>query len=125
MAMAELESFLVKFQNLWRSGCYATLTVDAHTGEASISLKVGLGKAPFIKPPFLFRSQKNWNGPSRQRRRAKREVARLSAEETDAIQEEDTEAAAAEEADKVSSQSEVSVKATKVDRLVADKFCSD
>ena len=126
MAMAEIESFLVKFQNLWRSGCDATLTVDAHAGQASVSLKVGLGKAPFLKPaPFPFRSQKNQNGPSRQRRRAKREAFRLNAVEADKAQVEDTEAAAGEEADNVSSKVEVTEKATKNESLVTDEFCSD
>ena len=41
-AMAEVESFLLKFQTLWRNGRDATLTVDSCAGQTRVRLKVGL-----------------------------------------------------------------------------------
>ena len=80
MAMAdEFQSFLFMFQTLCRSGRDATLTVDAHAGEASVHLKVGLGKAPNKFNPSTPRQ--NRNGPSRQQRRVRREEARRNAAE--------------------------------------------
>ena len=82
MAMAEIDSFLLKFKTLWKSGRDATLTVETHAGKAYILLRLGLGKAPKLHPIFPFPSPgKNRNGPARQRRRAKRELTRLNAVE--------------------------------------------
>ena len=78
--MAEIESFLLKFKTLWKSGRDATLTMETHAGQASVLLRVGLGQAPKQYPNFPSPG-KNRNGPARQRRRAKRELARLNAVE--------------------------------------------
>ena len=83
MAMAdELQSFLFMFQTLCRSGRDATLTVDAHVGEASVHLKVGLCKASNKFNPSTPRQ--NRNGPSRKQRRVRREEPHHAAEVGDA-----------------------------------------
>ena len=43
MADPELDSFVFKFKNLWRSGLQATLNVNTRDGLAWVQLEVGLG----------------------------------------------------------------------------------
>ena len=73
MALTELNSFIFKFNQLWHSGISAHLDIDTHAGEAWVGLRVHLGHAP---PQEAFYSQSNFprsrDGPSRQRRRARR-----------------------------------------------------
>jgi hypothetical protein len=76
--LQQLNSFITKFVNLWQSGFDASLEVKAHAGEARISLQVGLGQAP----PSSQNKPPKQPGPSRLRRREKREEARKSAEKT-------------------------------------------
>ena len=42
----ELDSFLLKFKQLWRSGFNASLNVDAEAGQPSVMLKLDLNCAP-------------------------------------------------------------------------------
>ena len=51
MAFNEIDSFLVKFKHLWHAGVKASLNIEAEHGEASVTLKAGLGCIP---PPFYF-----------------------------------------------------------------------
>ena len=67
----ELNSFMLKFMNLWASGSNATLTIETHAGEACASLRVGLGQHPVKEKKRPFEVKKKVS-PSRQRRRARR-----------------------------------------------------
>ena len=46
MAFNEIDSFLVKFKHLWHAGVKASLNIEAEHGEASVTLKAGLGCIP-------------------------------------------------------------------------------
>ena len=70
MAYNEIDSFLSKFRYLWGAGFKASLTLEANHGEASVTLKAGLG-CPF--PPPQFRQRR---GPSYWRRQETRRKAR-------------------------------------------------
>ena len=70
MAHYEIDSFISKFKYLWGAGFEASLTLEAKKGEASVTLKAGLG-FPFPPPPF---GQKR--GPSYWRRQERRRKAR-------------------------------------------------
>eukprot|EP00092_Neocalanus_flemingeri_P021189 GFUD01022963.1.p1 GENE.GFUD01022963.1~~GFUD01022963.1.p1 ORF type:complete len:517 (+),score=172.08 GFUD01022963.1:107-1552(+) len=69
--LAQLESFIGKFRSLWFAGFDASLEVKAHAGEARVYLQVGLGQAHPPQP-----RQYRVPGPSRLRRRQRREEAR-------------------------------------------------
>jgi hypothetical protein len=71
MDVTEVESFVQKFKNLWKSGFSAHLDLDTHSGQAWVGLRVRLGHHHQVQQPRKAR-----NGPSRQRRRARRADAR-------------------------------------------------
>ena len=79
-AATELDTFVEKFKQLWRSGHGAHLDLDTSDGQAWIGLRLHLGDAP--GPPHhpqqvhqqIFKTR---NGPARERRRARRSAARL------------------------------------------------
>ena len=73
---SELNSFRLKFRQLWRAGYDAHLDVKSHAGQAWIGLYVRIGHA---QGP-LYQDHVR-NGPSLQRRRTKRADARKQAEE--------------------------------------------
>ena len=81
MAFSEIDSFLTKFKYLWHAGLKASLNVESENGEASITLKVGLGCIP---PPFCFQRPPQpktppvYRGPAYQRRQQKRQAAKLA-----------------------------------------------
>ena len=97
--LAELNSFVTKFLNLWQSGCDASLQLKTRGGKAKITLQLGLGEAP--PPPFSTPPPRCVPGPSRQRRTERRALARKEAEKaqdkTD-VEEADEEAENAENA---------------------------
>ena len=79
MDNSELESFLTKFRCLWNSGFDAHLELDSHAGQSWVSMRVLLGHAPGpLQPPnhIPYPPNSTRNGPSRQRRRARRAAAR-------------------------------------------------
>ena len=78
----ELHSFLNKFCNLWSSGRIARLAVECQAGQATVNLQIDLGlpHGHPQEPPEQKRV-----GPSRLRRRARREQARSEAA-VDAVQ---------------------------------------
>ena len=80
MEVSELDTFIVKFKQLWYSGHSAHLDIDTHAGHAWVGLRVRLGQAPgplHHQPP-----KKTRDGPSRQRRRTRRaEERKKKAEE--------------------------------------------
>jgi hypothetical protein len=46
MHVTELDSFLQKFQQLWKAGVTAHLDIDSHAGKAWVGLRVQLGHVP-------------------------------------------------------------------------------
>ena len=75
MFVSELDSFILKFKQLWKAGHVAHLDVDASAGKAWVGLRVQLGD------PHHHQEARSKNTPSRQRRRARRAAARESAVE--------------------------------------------
>ena len=82
MFVTELDTFVLKFHQLWKAGHTAHLDLDTCAGKAWVGLRVQLGHAPgplhhLPHPPF-FQAQKKTVNPSRQRRHARRAAARLT-----------------------------------------------
>ena len=76
----EIDSFILKFKNLWQAGRNADLSIKSSNGKVEVSLSVQLGDAP----PLPARHQLHpSNGPSRQRRRVRRAAAREAAASTE------------------------------------------
>ena len=73
----ELYSFVRKFESLWKSGCNAKLHVETEAGHAFVNHQVGLGQALLHPQPGGPRG----GGPSRERRREKRQAAIKAADE--------------------------------------------
>ena len=76
---AEIDSFILKFKNLLISGKIATLVIKSNNREAEVSLNVVLEK---VCPPHVgqYVPNKSRDGPSRQRRRARRAAEQAAAE---------------------------------------------
>ena len=70
MDISELDAFYFKFEQLWHSG----LDIDTHAGQAWVGLCVHLGHAPgpLRHEEGNLPRRRNRDGPSRQRRRARR-----------------------------------------------------
>ena len=90
MNCPEIDSFIVKFRNLWKLGFDAHLNLESHAGQAWVGLYVRLGHGPHpaqqhqhqhFQSPLNVRTR---DGPSRQRRRARRAAAR--AEQVDTVE---------------------------------------
>ena len=73
--MTEASELFEKFQEFWRAGKDARLSMECYAGKAWLSLHVHVHQQPPPPQPHLQRRQ----GPSRLRRRARREAARKSA----------------------------------------------
>ena len=71
MDAKELDSFVNKFKQLWRSGLSAHLDIDTYAGQAWVGLRVRLGQAQAVDSS----SRRTRDGPARQRRRARRAAA--------------------------------------------------
>ena len=83
MALSELDSFLLKFKCLWKTGYDAHLDFDTKAGEAWVGLRVRLGRVHGpLEQLFPQPQTRSRNGPSRQRRRERRAAARKEVEET-------------------------------------------
>ena len=65
--------------HLWKSDCYAKLSVDAEAGNVFVSLRVGLGQAV---PEHLVKHHRGC-GPARQQRSQRRAAERQSISETE------------------------------------------
>ena len=89
MEVTEVESFVLKFKQLWKAGHSAHLDLDTHAGDAWVGLRVRLGQEPGLLHQIQH-PRKTWDGPSRQRRRARRAAARQQ-EAEEAIHENETE----------------------------------
>ena len=79
MATVEINSFVSKFVNLWKSGLDASLKLESHAGQASLSISLGLGSFhetdEIEKKPYIAKKV----SPSRARRRKRRAKARQDA----------------------------------------------
>ena len=75
MYVTELDNFVQKFHQLWKTGVTAHLDVDTHAGRAWFGLRVQLGEVPagpVHRPPHRQR------GPAYQRRQERRKAAQAS-----------------------------------------------
>ena len=132
MADQELNSFILKFKNLWKSGRNANLTIKSIAGKAHVSLNVELDDNPADLDQHQHGKLRNGsrNGPARQRRRLRRAAACQAEKATEA--EEEAENATVE---KESTENCVAVKAivnqttsTTTDNVMGDlvdEFCSE
>ena len=78
MAANELDSFVYKFKNLWRTGQEAKLNVRTKAGNAWVKLSVGLGHPLDLPPPQQHVPRDVHDGNSRVRRRKKCAAERLN-----------------------------------------------
>ena len=77
MHSKELESFFLKFNQLWRAGESAKLDLETHAGQAWVGVRVHLGPAhPYQVHVPSHQEKRTRNSPARERRRAKRLAAR-------------------------------------------------
>ena len=67
--MSELDTFVLKFKQLWRCGHEAQLNVEAKNGKALVDMRLCLDDEPFKLSKFKI-------SPSRERRKIRREAAR-------------------------------------------------
>ena len=82
MYVTELQSFLLKFHQLWEAGVTAHLDLDTHAGQAWVGLRAQLGKVPGP----LHQHQQHQNvqatphrSPAYHRRQERRKAAKTSA----------------------------------------------
>ena len=134
MANQEINSFILKFKNLWRTGRNSSLTIKSNAGKAHVSLTVELDEIPAdLDDAHHGMPQRSRNSPARQRRRQRRAAARQAAIAAEAINEEDAENATNEK--ESTENHSVAVNATLnqptstttdnvVEELV-DEFCSE
>jgi len=87
MSKAELESFILKFHQLRRSGFTAHLDLDTHAGQAWVGLRVmlpNLQQQPQQQQQFHFARHRS---PSYYRRQERRKAASVAAAESSELQE--------------------------------------
>ena len=90
MYVTELNSFIQKFNDLWKAGLTAHLDIDCCNEFAWVGLRLQLGHQPGPRPqlhqvtPILPHRFRKKNNPSRQRRHAKQEAERATKVATDA-----------------------------------------
>lgn len=76
MFVTELETFVQKFQQLWKAGHNAHLDLESHAGVAWVGLRVQLGHAPGPQHQQVHPQFSKKVSPSRQRRRTRRAAER-------------------------------------------------
>ena len=91
MTGKELESFILKFNQLWRAGHSAKLDVETHAGQAWVGLRVQLGQAH--PQQVHLHKNKTRNSPARERRRARRLAERQTDKTEEVIENLDAEQA--------------------------------
>ena len=69
---SELETFLIKFNQLWKAGQSAKLDLETHAGQAWVGLRLHIGQAPGPTHHHPYQKRTNRNSPSRERHRARR-----------------------------------------------------
>ena len=72
-----LDSFVAKFKQLWLSGSTANFTVETNAGKAWVCLRAELSQ-PQAQAVHRQHQERSRNGPSRQRRRARRAAERAA-----------------------------------------------
>ena len=128
---AEVNSFVGKFVNLWKSGSDATLQLETHAGQACVTLRLGLGEHP-----HQLHQYRKKVSPSKQRRHERRAAARKeSAEnadpnsniENDEQSSNEVKEATTKEAEtKQSTENKVDeISAVEANYKVADEICDD
>ena len=80
----ELDIFIGKFKQIWKSGQSAHLHIETNDGQAWVGLRVHLGQAPgpLHQGPHQQVRRRTRDGPSCQRRRAKRAAEREAGKAT-------------------------------------------
>ena len=71
----ELQSFIFKFNQLWKAGITAHLDLDTHAGQAWVGLRVQLGQ---VHEPPPFKSHRQHRSPAYHRRQNRRQAARAA-----------------------------------------------
>ena len=85
--ISELDSFVLKFKQLWKSGHDAHLDVESKAGKAWVSIRLCLADEPGpLHQPFNLAKTIS---SSRERRRIRRQVARKENTKTEAATEEE------------------------------------
>ena len=134
MAGLEMDSFMLKFKNLWNQGRNATLNLETIAGKVKVNLSVELDNPDEGEKPQLWIQNLSKNSPACQRRRMRRALARSATnEESDDVKvevtEEETDAVEEEVTGKETDAAEALVKAT--DKIeydiedLLDEFCSE
>ena len=123
LKMNELNSFILQFKHLWRSGQDAHLDLECQAGQAWVGIRVRLGQEPGLQTP----KSRNRNTPSRQRHRARRAAACGEQEDHDAEEAYGQDDHIASEAhENKAAEAGNSVKAVEVVPVTpVDEFCSN
>ena len=132
----EMDSFILKFKNLWKSGRNANLTIKSNAGKAEVVLRVEL-EEPADHAHLQHPHHRARNSPAWQRRREKRAEA-CEAAATDVAENVTTEEAISEDHNATGNETtqvvsnDVTEKSEKDDSKsataigeVADEICSD
>ena len=71
--ISELDTFILKFKQLWKSGHDAHLDLEAKAGKAWVGIRLCLADepGPLYQPPF---NPSKMNSRSRERRRERRKA---------------------------------------------------
>ena len=87
MSGLEMDSFVMKFKNLWNAGRNATLNLETIAGKVKVSLSVELDNpVGGEQPQHWIQNSGSRNSPAQQRRRSRRAAVRSAAkEETDDV----------------------------------------
>ena len=114
---SEVDSFVLKFKNLWKSGRNVKLTMEVNAGKANVTLCVlDLECPPYFLPP----SKRSRNKPAQQRRRERRAKERQVAAEATEASKPAEEAKKSNEAEKAANLDEKIEKATEEKLLILD-----
>ena len=130
MDSLEIDSFVMKFKNLWRAGRNASLTIKANAGKALVNLSVELEHhADCDHPQHVNLHNGSRNGPARQRRRQKRAATREAEAVEKAVTEHDVAVKVIVDGkDTVNPNIAEEAKAEATENIieeVIDEFCSD
>ena len=84
----ELQSFVFKFNQLWKAGVSAHLDLDTHAGQAWVGLRVQLGHHPdpvHHHQPHHYKPRGSHRGPAYNRRQHRRKAARAAGVVSEAV----------------------------------------
>ena len=134
MTGLEIDSFMIKFKNLWNEGRNATLNLETIAGKVKVNLSVELDNPYDGEKPQHRIQNCSRNSPARQRRRMRRAEAYSAANEKSddvkvEVTEEETDALEKEVKGNETDAAEALVKATDntendIEDLI-DEFCSE